>query len=102
MAQTSLFADLVDPVGELTALLAHLEQETDEARKNWETLQVQVDALEAWRLAPWGVGVATNGDLSENGRIVERIDVEATRLQICSGDWKNCRCTAPICIWHRI
>lgn len=30
MAQTSLFADLVDPVGELTALLAHLEQETDD------------------------------------------------------------------------
>lgn len=30
MAQTSLFADLVDPVGELAALLAHLERETDE------------------------------------------------------------------------
>ena len=30
MAQTSLFADLVDPASELTALLAHLEQETDD------------------------------------------------------------------------
>lgn len=29
MALTSLFADLVDPLGELAALLAHLEQETD-------------------------------------------------------------------------
>jgi signal transduction histidine kinase/DNA-binding response OmpR family regulator len=29
VALTSLFADLVDPLGELAALLAHLEQETD-------------------------------------------------------------------------
>ncbi len=30
MVLSPLFADLVDPVGELTALLAHLEQETDD------------------------------------------------------------------------
>lgn len=68
-----------------------LEQETEEARKNWQALQVQVDALENWRLAPWGVGVTSNGDLTENGRIVERIDERMTLSQICNGNWRNCR-----------
>ncbi len=82
---------LYEPEYESGAPRKGLEQETEEARKNWQILQVQVDALEDWRLAPWGVGVAGNGDLTENGRIVERIDVDATRLQICGGNWKNCR-----------
>ncbi len=82
---------LYEPEYEAGAPRKGLEQETEEARKNWQTLQVQVDALETWRLAPWGVAVAGNGDLSENGRIVERIDVEATRQRICDGNWKDCR-----------
>jgi len=82
---------LYEPEYEAGAPRKGLEQETEEARKSWQTLQVQVDALETWRLAPWGVAVAGNGDLSENGRIVERIDVEATRQRICDGNWKDCR-----------
>ncbi len=80
-----------EPEYETGAPRKGLEQETGEARKSWETLQVQVDALESWRLAPWGVGVAGNGELTENGRIVERIDVNETKRNICDGNWKDCR-----------
>ncbi|WP_282276500.1 hypothetical protein [Stenotrophomonas sp. PS02297] len=82
---------LYEPEYEAGAPRKGLEDETLEAEKNWKVLLKQVDALEEWRLAPWGVGVANNGDLTENGRIVERIDVEMTRTQICGGNWKNCR-----------
>jgi len=80
-----------EPEYETGAPRKGLEQETGEARKSWETLQVQVDALESWRLAPWGVGVAGNGELTENGRIVERINVNETERNICGGNWKDCR-----------
>jgi hypothetical protein len=33
MTLTPLFADLVDPAGELNALFAHLSQETEQVRK---------------------------------------------------------------------
>lgn len=79
------------PEYEVGAARKGLEQETEEARKNWQLLQVQVDALENWRLAPWGVGVANDGGLTENGRIVERIDQPLTLSRICGGNWKNCR-----------
>lgn len=32
-----------------------LDKQTDNAKAEWERLQLQVDMLEKWRLAPWGV-----------------------------------------------
>lgn len=65
-----------------------LEEQTRIARQEWDTLQQQVDLLEQERLAPWGRGVAGDGNtLLENGRIRERIDARQT----CNGsNWQNC------------
>ena len=40
---------------ETTVARIGLDKQTENARKEWEVLQYQVDMLERWRLAPWGV-----------------------------------------------
>ncbi|MDC7805928.1 hypothetical protein PQS31_03710 [Luteimonas sp BLCC-B24] len=94
-----------------------LDRQTELARAQWQTLQFQVDMLERWRLAPWGVAsrASTNAqgeplrdgngmpvyDLVEiqslghdgqsRSQIQQRIDPYRTcGLGSGSSDWRNC------------
>lgn len=98
-----LFDDSGNPVfvveSEIEVPRTGLEEQTENARREWQTLQKQVDLLQDWRLAPWGRGVANDGTLTELTRagadgqarssIAERIDPGKT-CGTTTSNWARC------------